>query len=194
MEAIRRPLHNSWVDYCQEIPDDIKVSHETFERLWNLHPEELGKVKVYNTEHAPRWFQNYGRSYTFSKVVHKEEPITDPYLVHLLHWVQTHSGRPYNGLLVNWYQDGSHSIGWHSDKENELVPGSCIYSFSFGQERDFHIRKRDTQGDVIKLKLCNNSLLIMGENMQSHYQHSVPKRALSSCPGRRINVTMRLFK
>jgi alkylated DNA repair dioxygenase AlkB len=100
-------------------------------------------------------------------------------------------------MLLNWYQDGQHTIGKHSDDERQLVPGSPIYSFSYGQQRDFKIAskpKSPHQIETITLSLPGNSLLMMGGEMQKWYTHEVPKRALSRCPGRRINVTVRHFK
>lgn len=188
--------YNSWCEFYPTIPDNIRIDKEEFERLWNLHPSEKGIVNVFGPKETPRWQQSFGRDYTFSKTEHKALPITDPYLVKILDWVRLHSGLPYNGILLNWYQDGSHHIGAHSDDERDLVPNSSIYSFSFGQERDFRIISKPKNPDKIEtitLSLPDNSLVIMGGEMQRWYKHEVPKRALSTCPNRRINITVRLF-
>lgn len=199
MERIQLP-HNSWIDFYSDIPADLFPridSKEEFERLWNLHPAEKGIVNVFGEKETPRWQQSYGHDYQFSRIKHESLPIEDPFLIKILDCVRKHSGLPYNGILINWYADGNHYIGPHSDDESELVLGSPIYSFSFGQERDFRITskpKNSSQIEPYTIKLPNNSLLIMCEDMQKYYKHSVPKRALSRCPEKRINVTVRHFK
>lgn len=37
--------------------------------------------------------------------------------------------------LVNWYDGGRHSIGYHSDNEKGLVPGAPIFAVSWGARR-----------------------------------------------------------
>ena len=46
----------------------------------------------------------------------------------------------FNHVLINWYNDGSHYIGPHSDSEAQIVEDSPIVSVSLGQERTFRIR------------------------------------------------------
>jgi alkylated DNA repair dioxygenase AlkB len=117
--------------------------------------------------------------------------------VDLLQWVKDHSGFDYNQVLVNWYQDGNHYIGPHSDDETQLVPGSSIYSFSFGQERDFVVTSKKGVLETPfheSFAMKDNSLLIMEGDMQKNFKHQVPKRATSKVPHPRINITFRLFK
>lgn len=176
------------------IPKDIRVNASLFEELWNLHPMEKGKVKMAGKlVDTPRWQQSYGQSYYFSNMLHAALPIEHVYLQKLLKWVCHDSGNPYKMILLNWYESGDHYISGHSDDETQMVPNSAIYSFSFGQERDFVVKSK--QGSFRKVfSMRNNSLIVMGGEMQKHYTHAVPKRALSKCPNRRINITMRLFK
>lgn len=118
----------------------------------------------------------------------------------VMEWVHTDSGgRPYYQLLVNWYADGAHHIGPHSDDERQLEPGAPIYSFSYGAERRFIIHKRFANGkpgggteQELMLELRNNTLLTMCGAMQRHYKHSVPPQP--RCTASRINVTLRLFR
>lgn len=189
---------NSWYAYDNNLPSNLKLDEEGFEKIWNLHPNNLGQVKIYGkVMDTPRWHQSYGKDYTFSGMQHESREIKDEFLLNILKTVQVHSGLEYNGILINWYEDGNHYIGPHADDEKELVQGSAIYSFSYGQERDFKItskKKSPYQIEPITVSLENNSLIVMGGDMQKHYKHSVPKRALSKCANRRINITVRLFK
>uniref|UniRef100_A0A0G4HVT0 Fe2OG dioxygenase domain-containing protein n=1 Tax=Chromera velia CCMP2878 TaxID=1169474 RepID=A0A0G4HVT0_9ALVE len=188
--------NEAWVD-VGSLPEDLKIP--SFERLWELHPKDLGEIVLYGKRiQTPRWVASYGRTYFFSGVKHDAFPLEDPFLKKLCAFASDHAGCDMNGVLVNWYQDGSHYIGWHSDDESSMVSGSPIYSFTFaeaGGRRDFVVRDKKKKEKVRTFELENNGLLIMGgSRFQSLFQHSVPKRAPSKCPGRRINVTIRAFK
>ncbi|AYV81145.1 MAG: hypothetical protein Harvfovirus18_13 [Harvfovirus sp.] len=175
-----------------KLPNDIRVDDATFEKLWNLHPENFGQIKILGKiVNTPRWQQSYGKAYNFSRMIHDALPIPEGYVEKLLKWVRNHSKKDYSQVLINWYLDGQHNIGWHSDDETDLVKNSDIYSFSFGESRDFIVKSKAK--DFKKTFIAtNNSLLIMCGEMQKYYTHSVPKRA--KCNGRRINITFRLFK
>lgn len=191
------PEQGTWYEYIPEISDEIKISDEEFESLWNEHPEEQGKVIIYGRElTCPRWFQSYGRPYKFAGINHEAKPIDHPILKKILQWVNNHSGTEYNEILVNWYESGENYIGWHSDDESELTD-SPIYSFSFGATRTFWIRSKEQGCDNKylvdqKFELPNNSLFIMGNGFQSTMKHHVPKRL--KVKERRINLTFRKFK
>lgn len=189
---------NCWVQYFNPIDKSIYVDKKLFEKLWQLHPEEQGSVKMFGkTVTTPRYQQTYGRDYRFSGIDHKALPIDDPYLKKILEYVNNHArseldyDQPFNQIMVNWYDGGSHYIGAHSDDEKQLVPGSPIYSFSFGQTRDFVItNKKHIDEEKITISLPNNSLAIMCGDMQKHYKHEVLK---SKEDGKRINITARSF-
>lgn len=199
---------NSWVYRVAPLPDEVAIRDpREFDRVWNLHPVEFAVVNVFGKKLTPRWQQAFGRDYNFSRVNHQALPITDLYLIRLLEWSNRHAnsgalpltgGVPvkFNSALINFYQDGNHYIGPHSDNEKELVAGAPIYSFSFGQERDFRVTRRPSESiefEPLSIAMPDNSLIVMGGEMQRHYKHAVPKRALSKCPNRRINITFRQF-
>jgi len=182
---------DSWYIHKRFIEDDLYADTKTFDRLWKLHPEEHGKVKIMGREiDVPRWQKSFGQSYYFTGLEHKAVKLEDPYLRKLLKWVQKDSGKKYKQVLINWYEGGNHYIGPHSDDETHLVKNSSIYSFSFGEERDFVIKAKEGDERIV-VPLKDNSLIIMGGEMQRYYKHSVPKRKKSK--GNRINITFRLF-
>lgn len=120
---------------------------------------------------------------------------------------------PFNVCLVNYYKNGKEFIGWHSDRE-ELGDQHKIASVSIGAERSFSFRwkvdlftifgaplKRlglvwlfnflNNHRVVAKQKLENGSLLFMGGNCQSIYEHSLERDA--ECANGRLNLTFRRF-
>mgnify|MGYP001067357486 FL=1 len=99
-------------------------------------------------------------------------------------------GDKFNYALVNYYRDGTDYIGFHSDKEGDLVTGAAIASVSLGAERDFIFTSNSTPKQKYTVLLENGSLLFMRGNTQKNYKHSVPKsKVVLREP--RINITFR---
>jgi alkylated DNA repair dioxygenase AlkB len=172
------------------LPDCLLMNPQLFSELWALHPEELGKVKMLGKViDTPRYQVNYGKEYFYTGLLHPANPIPHKYLEDLLSWVCVDSGHAYEQMIINWYQDGNHYIGPHSDSDVGRVPGSTIYSITFGGTRDFVIKSKS--GEYRKVvPLSENTVLKMGGSMQTHFKHEVPKRK-HALP--RINITFRLM-
>ena len=190
-KKIKLDLGDSWYS-VRYLPTDIKLTSSEYKELWKMHPKEYGKVKICGKViDTPRYQESYGEDYFYTGIKHPAKDITHPFLDKLLKWVQDDSSKNYTQMLINWYVDGSHYIGPHSDDTRQLEPNSDIYSFSFGQTRDFVIQSKDKTFRKV-LPVTNNMLLVMGGEMQKYYKHSVPKR--KNANGSRINITFRLFK
>ena len=128
-------------------------------------------------------------SYKFSNMQHNALPIPSILQLFIDYVNELEPEYNYNGILVNWYKDGSHYIGKHSDDERGLIKNSPIYCFSFGQERNFVV---DNKEERYVYTLPNNSLIVMGGECQKYYKHSITKTK-KACSAR-ISVTLRAFK
>lgn len=191
---ITLPDNESWIKYYEKLPDQLLVNKKLFDELWNLHPEKRSTIIMRGKEiEVPRWQESYGKDYYYSGKLHIGHEISHSYFKNLLQFVQSHSKKNYQQILVNWYSNGDNYIGHHSDDETQLVNNSSIYSFSFGQPRDFVIKSKKDPDYKKVIKLENNSMVVMGGKMQKNYTHSIPKRSVKKCPYRRINITFRLF-
>jgi alkylated DNA repair dioxygenase AlkB len=184
----------SWV-IQGNLPKNI-IDLYNFESLWNLHPEEYGQIKIFNKLiNTPRWQQTYCKDYWYSGMLHEALLLPEEFQI-FYDWINTldmglYSGK-FNQLLINWYRDGNHYIGKHSDNESQIVKDSPIMSISLGSKRKFIIRDKKTSDIVLDLEMVNNSYLIMCGEMQKNYTHEVPKD--KKIKDRRINITMRQFK
>jgi alkylated DNA repair dioxygenase AlkB len=128
-----------------------------------------------------------GVSYRYSGVEHESSPWPD-YLVPIRRRVEEAAQAPFNSLLLNFYRDGSDSIGWHSDAEAELGRNPIVPSLSLGSSRRFILRHRKTK-QRLTFDLGHGSLLIMAGTTQHHWLHAVPKT--TGAVGQRINLTFR---
>lgn len=105
--------------------------------------------------------------------------------------VETACGETFNSCLLNLYSDGSEGMAWHSDAEKDLVKYGTIGSMSFGAERKFSFKHKQTKATV-SLILEHGSLLTMKDMTQTHWLHSVPKTKKVMSP--RINLTFRQIR
>ena len=103
--------------------------------------------------------------------------------------IEQRSGYCFNALLANLYRDGNDHMGWHSDDEKELGTDPIIASLSLGAERTFKLRDKQNKRLTIDYQLTHGSLLIMGQGVQTDWDHSLPKRRRVNDP--RINLTFR---
>lgn len=95
----------------------------------------------------------------------------------------------FNVCLLNFYEDGSQRIGWHSDRE-EIGRDTPIASVSLGATRDFCLRSKTAGGqDRATVSLQSGSLVIMENICQHQYLHSIPRQA--QITEGRINLTFR---
>lgn len=97
-------------------------------------------------------------------------------------------GCNFNSVLLNRYNGGDDSMGFHCDNEAVYGKDPQVASLTLGAERDFVLKSRDGR-KKLKVKLTSGSLLFMGGPLQHHWLHGLPRRAgLKDC---RINLTFR---
>lgn len=174
--------------------DAVPCSSSDFSTLWNLHPTEHGEVVVYGKRHkVPRWMALYGLgTYTFAGQTMTPNPEIPELVQRCFDYAnQVYPRISWNGALVNWYADGDHYIGKHSDDERDLQPNVPILSFSFGGVRTFRIAKKAGK-TVVDVPTLHGSLIAMCGKMQKEFTHEVPRT--KKPVGKRVNVTVRSFK
>ncbi|KAL7273463.1 hypothetical protein RUND412_003681 [Rhizina undulata] len=126
--------------------------------------------------------------------------------------------------MVNCYDGGKESVGWHTDQLTYLGPMTTIANVSLGVAREFRVRKvsgdeedekekeegrnemrkkeegtRNGEGaGAIGIWLPHNSLLIMHAGMQEEWKHCLqPAASIDRHPisgNKRINITYRCYR
>ena len=178
------------------------------------------KLKIFGKEATSHrsigFFSNQSEGYKFSGQLMKSQPLL-PELIEIMDRVNStlatpESGQtPYNGILVNYYANGSEYISAHSDAETELSP-SGVFALSMGLPRNFEIiakkpgqvyyyRSLSTnqwhQGTTEKknqliyvLPTPDHSVMLMwGSQFQKLFKHAVPVSKIAFGP--RISWTWR---
>jgi alkylated DNA repair dioxygenase AlkB len=129
----------------------------------------------------------FGQTYDDSGVDYEVVPM-HPLLVPLCAAVEQRLGfRPTNCLL-NYYEDGRSTMGFHSDVTYNLAEGTGVAIVSLGAERDLTFRSKANVDVKVVFSLPHGSLLYMTQLTQDYWTHAVKK---SDTDDARISLTFR---
>ncbi|TMM59211.1 alpha-ketoglutarate-dependent dioxygenase AlkB [Maribacter algarum] len=142
------------------------------------------------TKRKVAWYAEEPFEYTYSKTTKRALPWTKE-LLELKTMIEQKTGDTFNSCLLNLYHDGSEGMSWHSDGEKDLKKHGAIASLSFGAERKFSFKHKDTK-ERVDLYLKHGSLLLMKGTTQSHWLHRLPPTKLVS--KLRVNLTFRTIQ
>lgn len=139
------------------------------------------------TKRKVAWYGDKPFSYTYSNNTRLALPWNeDVFALKLLS--EKHTAHAYNSCLLNLYHDGSEGMAWHSDGEKTLEENGAIASWSFGAERKFSFKHKESKlrKDLI---LSHGSLLVMKGETQKNWLHRLPPTKKIKRP--RVNLTFR---
>jgi alkylated DNA repair dioxygenase AlkB len=147
----------------------------------------LGKHIV--TKRKVAWYGNSDYSYAYSNTTKQALAWTRELSV-LKRLVEEITGESFNSCLLNLYHNGNEGLGWHSDDEKSIGKYTPIASLSFGAERKFSFKHKQTK-QTVSLVLEHGSLLVMKGATQTNWLHSLPKS--NRITQARINLTFRMM-
>ncbi len=139
------------------------------------------------TRRKAAWYGDKPYEYTYSNTTKKALPWIDE-LLSLKEIIEEKTNETFNSCLLNLYHDGDEGMSWHSDDEPDLKNNGAIASLSFGAERKFSFKHKQSK-ETVSLILQHGSLLIMKGTTQTHWMHCLPKTKMFNTP--RINLTFR---
>ena len=148
----------------------------------------FGKRMV--TKRKVAWYAEEAFEYSYSNTTKTALPFTKELLA-LKALTEKETGETYNSCLLNLYHDGSEGMAWHSDGEKDLKKHGAIASLTFGAERKFAFKHKQTK-EVVSLVLQHGSLLVMKDETQTHWLHRLAPTKLKHRP--RINLTFRTIE
>ena len=143
--------------------------------------------KLITTKRKVAWYAVNNFEYKYSGITKRALPFTKELLA-IKKIVETTTGEVFNSCLLNLYHNGDEGMGWHSDAEKELKKNGAIASISFGAQRKFLLRHKQTK-ETVEVQLENGSLLLMKDETQTHWVHRLPTTKKVFTP--RINLTFR---
>lgn len=139
------------------------------------------------TKRKVAWYGEKPFAYTYSNSTKHALPWTKE-LLELKTIIEKETGETFNSCLLNLYHDGEEGMAWHSDGERDLKRDGAIGSLSFGAERKFVFKHKQTK-EKVELVLEHGSLLVMKDTTQTHWLHRLPPSKKITIP--RVNLTFR---
>ena len=139
------------------------------------------------TKRKVAWYGDMEFEYTYSNTTKKALPWTKE-LLDLKRIAEQKTGETFNSCLLNLYHNGEEGMAWHSDGEKDLKKNGAIGSMSFGAERKFAFKHKQSK-QTVSLILEHGSLLVMKDTTQTHWLHRLPPTKQKH--GARINLTFR---
>ena len=139
------------------------------------------------TKRKVAWYGEKPFAYTYSNSTKHALPWTKE-LLELKTIIEKETGETFNSCLLNLYHNGEEGMAWHSDGERDLKQDGAIGSLSFGAERKFAFKHKQTK-EKVELVLEHGSLLVMKDTTQTHWLHRLPPSKKITIP--RVNLTFR---
>jgi alkylated DNA repair dioxygenase AlkB len=166
----------------------FKDSMPSLEELYQEFVLETVPIRIFDKVYdSPRLVDYQGEfPYRYSGHVHPAKNFS-PSILAIKQKLDSLCQFEFNAVLINYYRDGLDYMGWHRDNEKEMDQ-RFIASVSIGAERRFRIRTYKSHLHATEVLLEHQSILVM-ENMQSYWEHMLPKMTKITEP--RLNLTFR---
>jgi alkylated DNA repair dioxygenase AlkB len=132
----------------------------------------------------------FGIAYNYSGMTYPDTPM-HPLLMPVVDRLEGQLGFRPNNCLLNYYESGENTMGYHADSTEELAAGTGIAIVSLGAERSLIFRRNDDKEIKIPYLLQRGSLLYMPPEVQTRWQHGL--RREGGAEGR-ISLTFRRIK
>ena len=178
------------VNYCGKVLSHADAKHDVQVLMKTIawkNDEAFIMGKHFITKRKVAWYGNDQYSYTYSKVTKQALPWTKE-LSALKKMAEEKTRSTFNSCLLNLYHTGDEGMAWHSDDEKALAKNSAIASLSFGAERKFAFRHKQTK-ETVSTILEHGSLLVMKDATQTNWLHRLPPT--KKIHNARINLTFR---
>ncbi len=133
---------------------------------------------------------SFGRPYNYSGMVYQAAPMHES-LVPIVDRLDSLFGLSANNCLANYYLTGDSTMGFHSDANIDLSPGSSVAIVSLGSVRTIVFRPKRKKTEEHRIELENGSLLLMAPEVQDNWKHALPA---SPSAGPRISLTFRRLR
>ena len=136
------------------------------------NPEIIIFGKTCRQQRNVGFFSDKSIGYKYSNKMMVSKPLSKA-MSELLDTVNNDMGADFNGILINKYMDGNDYISAHSDDETGLDSVGVV-SISYGAERIFRIRDKETKEVMFNEITTHCSILHMGGDFQKLYTHEIP--------------------
>jgi len=149
---------------------------------------ELFKNKIHwDTRMKARKTASFGISYNYSGFTYPQVKM-HPSLEIICKNIKKQFGYYPNNCLLNYYENGDSSMGYHSDSIKELQQETGVAIISLGAERKISFKNKQTPELIFKYLLKNGQAIYMDQAIQIEWLHAIKKEKKV---GERISLTFR---
>jgi alkylated DNA repair dioxygenase AlkB len=152
--------------------------------------ENLSTSVDWDDSMAARRTASFGRPYNYSNMQYPETLLPDS-LHPIVELLNARLGIRFNNCLLNFYQTGDNSMGFHSDNTTGLVPGTGVAIVSLGSVREITFRFKAEPSHQVTFPMNPGSLLYMDDAVQQDWMHAIKKQIGA---GPRISLTWRAIE
>lgn len=144
----------------------------------------------WDTRMKARKTASFGKAYDYSQISYPFQEFTDELnslvsaIGNVLHFTP-------NNCLINFYTDGSSSMGYHSDQTDILAENTGVVIVSLGETRTLRFRSIENKDEKVDFQLPSGSLIYMTNAVQEKWQHAIPK---ANTVSGRMSLTFRNLK
>ena len=124
---------------------------------------------------AARRTASFGQPYNYSQIDYSASA-THPALIDVASHLQSQLNVEFNNCLLNFYETGDNSMGFHSDDTSGLISGTGVAIVSLGSGRDITFRNIVDKSIQHSFTLLPGSLLYMDDAVQVLWMHAIKKR------------------
>ena len=132
---------------------------------------------------------SFGQPYDYSQMSYETTEMP-PCLEGVIASLKARLKITFNNCLLNYYETGQNTMGFHADETDNLQPGTGVAIVSLGSERTITYRSMD-QTRRVNFQLLPGSLLYMDDDVQRHWTHAIGKQKDA---GPRISLTWRAIR
>lgn len=165
------------------LDDDFYSSHDSLFQV-------LLKSVEWDNRMAARRTASFGRPYNYSQIDYPASDIPEA-LQPMLALLATRLNIAFNNCLLNFYETGDNTMGFHSDDTSGLILGTGVAIVSLGSVRDITYRSKSRPEIQHSYPLQPGSLLYMDDEVQTYWVHAIKRQ---KDVGPRISLTWRAFR
>ncbi len=187
---------NCNVEYLKSFISEKKANN-LYTYLVNL--KKLNTLAEIETFSGEKFYQDYGKLMFITKNLFDKNKFDERIWGNTMVWpndllflkekIEHLTNIKFDVGVCIYYPNGNSGVDYHSDYiafgDTTIIP-----SISLGEIRQFNLREKQTLKEH-KINLNNGSLIIMGENCQELYEHSLPVN--ENYKNGRINITFRKY-
>lgn len=151
--------------------------------------DELAQIVKWNESMKARKTASFGKPYDYSQMAYESAELPSC-LLPVRNLLKERLSISFNNCLLNHYETGQNTMGFHSDETKNLLPETGVAIVSLGSERAITFRSMDRTVSL-EYGLMPGSLLYMGADVQDGWMHSIRKQERT---GARISLTWRAVR